>query len=205
MHVLAPRLERPPHDRQFVVERHQFEIGRGDLRHERHAHRAPILHRREVFGPAPAFGPAQVAPQVQLPAHGGLGSHFGVVAERLLVIIVRLAVGIDRSGENGQPAGLVDPVELPHPLDTRGGREHVLVGGERPFDQVAQRRIAVEPPPRDVGDGRRIGLVRGEGLRQVQLGRLAVPDRRTAAKEGRRKGGKVYRDSFHRFSLALRR
>ena len=68
MHVLAPRLERPPHDRQFVVERHQFEIGRGDLRHERHAHRAPILHRREVFGPAPAFGPAQVAPTGPAPS-----------------------------------------------------------------------------------------------------------------------------------------
>ena len=206
-HVLAPRLERAAHDGQFVVEGHQLEVGRGDLCHQRHAHRAPLLDRGEVFGASLAFRPAEVPPEVELPAHGGLHADLGVVREALVVIVVRLAFGICRPRHDGQAPGLVDAVELAHALDVCCRGEHLLVAVQRAADQVAERRVAVEAPPRHVGNGRRVGLPFGDRLREVQLGRLAVAHGRTGCQEQGR-GGRAEKDrqAFHCFlNFDLRR
>ena len=204
---LAAGLERLPHDGQLVVERHQIEVGRGHLGHQRHAHRTLVLDRGHVFGTPLALGPAQVAPHVELPAHRGLHTDFGVVDEVLAVVVVRLAVGIDRGTERGQPLGLLHAVELAVLLDTGRGGQHVLVVLERPFDDAAQGRVAVELPPGQVGHRERVGIPLGKGRGEVQLGAPAFAHRRAGGGgEGRQKQKQSkYRTMFHFFSLAFNR
>ena len=203
--TLAARDERTPHDGKLVVERHQPEIGGGDLGHKRHLHRTPVLDRCEVFGTAFAFGPAQVSPQVELPAHGSLGAEFGVAARLLARIVVGFVIGVDRSRHRRQASGLANTVELAHTFDTRRRGKHVLVVGQRMTDDVAQGRIAVELPPLHVGDGERIGRsTPGDSRREIDLGRLAVTHGRAGAQpSGSSQYHKKYRKSFHRFSFSL--
>jgi len=200
---LAARNERTPHDRQLVIQRDEVEVGRGDGRHQRHAHRPPVLDRSEVFGAPFAFGPAQVAPQIQLPAERDFGPESGVAARFFTGVVVGLVVAVSGSRDRRQAFGPAHPVQLPQALHARGGGEHVPVVVQRAFDDLAEGRIAVEPPPLHVGNGQGVGILPGDALRQIDVGRFAVPHGRAGDHSGRCGQQNDYRKSFHRFSFAL--
>ena len=120
--TLLAGLHRTVDDLQLVVQRHQLEVGRGHLGHQRHLQRPGPLDRGQILGRTLAFGPPQAPPQVGLPAQTRLDADFGIVRELRVSIVVRLAVGI------GRP---VDRRQTPRPC-SRGRAPRAGARGRRP-------------------------------------------------------------------------
>ena len=206
-HALLAGLHRAAYDAQFVVQSHQLEVGRGDLRHECHLHGARRLDRGEVFGRALALGPAQVAPQVGLPTQGGFHVELGVALVRFAVVVVGLVVGSGQPAQRRQPGRLAYAVKLLQLADARLGREHVAVAVERAADQPAECRVGVDLPPLPVAQRQRVALP-GDDLRgHVELRSLALLLHGAASRREQQKHSEeICCASFHRvvhFSFSL--
>lgn len=160
-------------DRQFLIKLQQFEVSRGHLAHEAEQNSAPVFFSREILGAGRLVEPADAAPEVEFPRDAEIAVETaGRCARALRIGVAELgvaaAVGIGYIAGTGKTLSVNlggNGVKL---FDPRGGNAGVKSFGQCHANQFLQPVVAINLPPRQIGQR----MVAGRRLAPKREGRL---------------------------------
>src|SRR5690606_2381521 len=167
---------------QLGIQHQQVVIAFGNLGHQTRLDGFPRFKRLQVVGQGTLALPPQLAPDVELPAHGNRREVLRLVQKPvlgrcLLVAIAPVPLGRGGAVEVARPPLVVRaaqlgvylrqqrrarlPQRLVGDLDVFDGRLHVVVVRNGAVDQQRQHAVREKIFPRDIGNGR--GVIRRRG------------------------------------------